>query len=73
MVNLLQRKGGDNLAKPKLGSGGRFKALTNKLEKQGKSADSAKAIAAVAGIKKYGVDKMAKMAAAGKTKVSKRK
>jgi hypothetical protein len=54
------------MAKPnphaKLGSGGRFAALKNKLESQGKSPESAKAIAASAGIKKYGAGKMAKMA-----------
>lgn len=54
--------------KPKLGTGQRFKALTTKLEKQGKSADSAKKIAASAGIKKYGAPKMAKMAAKGRKK-----
>lgn len=50
----------------KPGGGGRFKALTNKLEKQGKSAESAKAIAASVGRKKYGDKKMAQMAAAGR-------
>lgn len=54
------------MAKPKLGSGKRFKAMTNKLEKEGKSVDSAKAIAASAGRKKYGNTKMQKMATAGK-------
>lgn len=52
--------------KPKLGSGGRFKALTRKLEKGGKSKASAKAIAASIGRKKYGAKKMAKMAAKGR-------
>lgn len=50
----------------KLGSGGRFKALTNKLEKSGKSAESAKAIAASIGRKKYWAKKMASMAKNGK-------
>lgn len=54
--------------KPKLGSGGRFKELVNKIEAQGKSADSAKAIAAAAGRAKYGAKKMASMAAKGKKK-----
>lgn len=54
------------MAKPKLGSGERFKALTGKLEKDGKSPDSAKAIAASIGRKKYGNKKMASMAAKGK-------
>lgn len=52
--------------KPPLGSGGRFKALVGKLEKEGKSEKSAKAIAASVGIKKYGAKKMASMAAAGR-------
>lgn len=56
------------MAKPKLGSGGRFKALTNKLESQGKSPEAAKGIAAAAGRAKYGNAKMAKMAAAGRKK-----
>lgn len=54
--------------KAKLGSGKRFKALTNKLEKKGKSAESAKKIAAAVGRKKYGNAKMQKMASAGKAK-----
>lgn len=57
--------------KPKLGSGERFKGLTNKLEKQGKSPESAKKIAAAIGRKKYGNTKMSKMAAAGKKRKSK--
>lgn len=52
--------------KPALGSGGRFKQLTNKLEKQGNSAQSAKAIAASIGRKKYGDKKMSQMAAKGR-------
>lgn len=54
------------MAKPKLGSGGRFKKLIEELEGEGKSEESAKAIAASAGRKRYGNAKMAKMAAAGK-------
>ena len=57
-----------NMAKAKLGSGKRFKALTDKLEKSGKSADSAKAIAASIGRKKYGAKKMSSMAKAGRAK-----
>jgi hypothetical protein len=56
------------MKKPKLGSGGRFKALTNKLKKEGKSAESADAIAASAGRKKYGAKKMASMAAKGRAR-----
>lgn len=55
----------------KLGMGGRFAALETKLEKQGKSPESAKAITAAAGIKKYGQKKMTKMATAGKKRASK--
>lgn len=50
----------------KLGGGGRFKQLTDKLEAQGKSASSAKAIAASIGRKKYGKAKMSNWAAKGK-------
>lgn len=49
-----------------LGQGGRFAALTQKLEKQGKSAGSAKAIAASIGRKKYGAKRMSSMAAKGR-------
>lgn len=52
--------------KPKLGSGKRFAALERKVEKEGYGKESAKAIAAAAGRKKYGNKKMQKMAAAGK-------
>lgn len=44
--------------KPKLGSGGRFKALSKKV--------GSDALAAYIGRKKYGAKKMAKMAAAGR-------
>ncbi|MES1988287.1 MAG: hypothetical protein V4440_09695 [Pseudomonadota bacterium] len=54
------------MAKAPLGSGGRFKALTKKIQKSGKSEASAKAIAAAAGRKKYGNAKMNAMAKAGK-------
>lgn len=54
------------MKKPKLGSGGRFKDLEGKMEKEGKSEKSAKAIAASIGRKKYGNTKMSKMAAAGR-------
>ena len=52
--------------KPKLGTGERFKALTNKIKKSGKSIKAAKAIAASIGRKKYGKKKMAQMATAGR-------
>jgi hypothetical protein len=53
------------MKQPKLGSGGRFKNLVNKLK--GKVSNPA-AIAAVAGVKKYGQKKMTKMAVAGRKK-----
>lgn len=54
--------------KAKLGSGGRFKALKEKLQSQGKSAGAAKAIAASIGRAKYGNKKMSAMAAKGRKK-----
>ncbi len=51
---------------PALGSGGRFKALKGKLAKQGVRDPAA--LAASIGRKKYGSEKMAKMAAAGRKK-----
>ena len=48
----------------KLGGGGRFKKLKNKLKKQG--ARNPAALAAHIGRKKYGNKKMASMAAKGK-------
>lgn len=59
------------MAKAKLGSGERFRALKEKIQKSGKSAESAKAIAASIGRKKYGNKKMSAMAAAGKKRKSK--
>lgn len=52
--------------KPKLGSGGRFKAIEEKAAKSG--AKNPAAVAAAAGMKKYGKKKMEKMAHAGKEK-----
>jgi hypothetical protein len=51
------------MKQPKLGSGGRFKALVNRLK--GKVSNP-KAVAASIGIKKYGQKKMTKMAVAGR-------
>lgn len=51
---------------PKLGSGERFKALSSKIQKAGKSKDAADAIAAAIGRKKYGNAKFQKLAAKGK-------
>lgn len=47
-------------------TGGRFDAMVSKLKGQGKSEDSAKAIAASIGRKKYGKSKFQEMAAKGK-------
>lgn len=52
----------------KLGGGGRFAKLSEKLERQGKSPEAAKAIAANAGRKKYGSEKMTSMAIKGRKK-----
>jgi hypothetical protein len=49
----------------KLGSGGRFKALTKKIAAKGKVSDPA-AVAASIGRKKYGNTALVKMAAAGR-------
>lgn len=54
------------MAKAKLGSGARFKALTKKLDREG--VRDPKALAASIGRKKYGAKKMAQMAAAGRKK-----
>jgi hypothetical protein len=53
------------MKQPKLGSGGRFKALVNKLK--GKVSNPA-AVAASIGRKKYGKTKFQKLAAKGKMK-----
>ncbi len=57
--------------KPPLGSGERFASLTAKLRKQGKSKESAKAIAASIGRAKHGPKKMAKWSAAGRKRAGK--
>ena len=56
----------------KLGGGGRFAKMQAAIEKTGKSAESAAAIAAAAGRKKYGARKMAKMAATGRKRAAKK-
>lgn len=50
----------------KVGNGKRFAKLTKKIEGEGKSKESAAAIAASVGRAKYGAKRMASMAAAGK-------
>lgn len=51
--------------KPRLGSGIRFKQLANKIARKG-NVDNPVAVAASIGRKKYGNEKMQKMALAGK-------
>ncbi len=53
------------MAKPKLGSGARFKALTSKIAARGGVKNPA-AVAAAAGRKKYGKKKFAALGAAGR-------
>lgn len=57
--------------KPKLGSGKRFAALENKVEKEGYSKESAAAIAASAGRKAHGQAAMTKYSKMGKSKKGK--
>lgn len=54
------------MAKAKLGSGARFKAVERSAAKSG--AENPAAVAAAIGMKKYGKEKMEKMAQAGKKK-----
>jgi hypothetical protein len=54
------------MAKPKLGSGARFKALAQKIARRRDKVRDPKAVAAAIGRAKYGARKMAKMAAAGR-------
>ena len=54
------------MAKAKLGTGARFKAVGRSAAKSG--AENPGAVAAAIGIKKYGEAKMHKMAVAGKKK-----
>jgi len=58
--------GMDEPRKPPLGSGQRFKQLSNKLEKRG--AKDPDALAAYIGRKKYGAPKMAQLSAKGRKK-----
>lgn len=57
--------------KAKLGSGKRFQALEEKLEKKG--ASNPGALAAYIGREKYGSEKMAKMSAAGRKRKTRKK
>ena len=58
------------MTKAKLGSGKRFAALTKSIAAKG-DVENPKAVAAAIGRKKYGAEKMAKMAAAGKKRKDK--
>ena len=58
------------MAKARLGSGARFKALKKKVAKQGVRDPGA--VAAAIGRKKYGAKKMAKLSAAGRKRKGKR-
>lgn len=60
------KKWAEKKAKPKLGSGGRFEALSAELEEKG--AEDPDALVASIGRKKYGASKMAKWAAASRKK-----
>ena len=60
----VEKKTGGKSMEP--GGGGRFAAMVSKLKGKGKSEDSAKAIAASIGRKKYGKSKFQEMAAKGK-------
>lgn len=55
------------------GGGGRFAALKSKIESQGKSPESAGAIAVAAGRAKYGNEKMNAFSHRAKMKASKHK
>ena len=55
------------MAKAKLGTGARFKALVKKIAARGKVRNPA-AVAAAIGRKKYGKKRMAQMAAKGRKK-----
>lgn len=52
----------------KVGDGSRFKSFVKKVEAEGESAHEAAANAAIAGRKKYGSKRFAKMAAKGRAR-----
>ncbi len=55
----------------KPGGGGRFAKMVSGIEKSGKSAKSAEAIAAVAGRSRYGAKKFSAMGSAGRKRAAK--
>lgn len=59
-------RGGYNMAKPKLGSGERFKELKSELKSKG--AKDPGALAGWIGRKKYGNEKMSEMSKKGRSK-----
>ena len=65
------KKGGKKTMEP--GGGGRFAKMVNKMKSEGKSEESAKAIAASVGRKKYGKSKFQEMASAGKKRMGGKK
>lgn len=68
---MAMKSGGKKTMEP--GGGGRFAKMVSKLKGQGKSEESAKAIAASIGRKKYGSSKFQEMAAAGKKQMGGKK
>ena len=56
----------------KPGAGGRFAKFVNKLESKGEPESEAKAVAAIAGRKKYGAKKFNAMASAGRKRAAKK-
>lgn len=66
-----KKMGGKKTMEP--GGGSRFAKMVNKMKGEGKSEESAKAIAASVGRKKYGKSKFQEMAAAGKKKMGGKK
>ncbi len=71
MGGKMYKKGGKKTMEP--GGGGRFAKMVSGLKKEGKSEDSAEAIAASVGRKKYGKSRFQAMAAAGKKKMGGKK
>jgi hypothetical protein len=69
--NTIMKKNGGKTMEP--GGGGRFAKMVSKMKGEGKSEESAKAIAASIGRKKYGASKFQAMAAAGKKKMGGKK
>jgi hypothetical protein len=59
------------MAKPKLGSGARFKTLKKKVAKQGVRDPAA--VAAAIGRKKYGAKKMAQLSAQGRKRKARKR